>query len=344
MPTLNEKINSILRGKQKLNEDAGADGVAKGNGHDQAADRGVGQDSVADAQRAEQKRGQKEGFKPEDDKPGTKAAKASMGTEVDGQNPDNARNDVRSQHEDVKVDVSADVAALVEGENLSEAFKAKATTIFETAVITKVKEELVKIEERYDAQVEEEVNELMTGVIEKVDGYLNYVVEQWIKNNEIALESGIKNEIAETFIQGLKDLFESSYVEVPEDKMDLVGELDSKVTELSGKLDETLEANVTLTKELNDLRKEQVIGKFTEGLTATEQDKFKALANEIAFESADAYTGKLQTIKESYFKKETKKQTTLTETIESGDPSTVVDQKDSSTPMSSYVSALKKKN
>lgn len=361
--TLDEKIKSILQGSKKQTVSEGRvegvddNGVATAHGHSQASDKGVGQDSVADDEHKKQKRGQTSGFKPSGVKGVGKDGVATamghdqskdsgVGTDGDGamsveMNPDNARNNVSS--EELKIDVTADVAALVEGESLSEDFKKKAATIYEAAVISRVRAEITKIEEKYNAQIEEEVNELMTGVVEKIDGYLSYVVEQWTKNNEVALESGIKAEIAENFMQGMKRLFDESYVEIPEDKFDVVSDLDAKVTELTGKLDETVAANVQLTKELNDIKKNNVIGSFTDGLTATEADKFKSLAKEIAFESEDVYKGKLTTIKESYFKKDNKKQTVLTETVDAGDASTVINEEADKGTMSRYAKALDKK-
>ena len=152
------------------------------------------------------------------------------------------------------------------------------------------------------------------GLVEKVDGYLDYVVEQWMKNNELALESGIKSEIVENFIGGLKGLFQEHYIDIPEEKYDVLGEMDTKIAELEGKLNETVDVNIQLTKQLGEMKRHEVIAELSSGLTETESEKFQGLAKEIAFESVDQYKGKLQTIRESYF----------TKTVKTGDVKSVV--------------------
>jgi hypothetical protein len=204
--------------------------------------------------------------------------------------------------EEIKYDSSEDVAALVEGEELSEEFKTKAATIFEAAVVTRVKEEISKIQEQYDAQLVEEFVKIKEELVEKVDGYLGYVAEQWIKQNELALESGIKAELAESFIDGMKRVFEEHYVDVPAEKYDILGDLESKVQELEGKLNETVNANIEMTKQIAQMERAGIVAELSDGLTDTEAEKFATLASEIACEDVDSYTKKLQTIRESYFK------------------------------------------
>jgi phage shock protein A len=204
---------------------------------------------------------------------------------------------------ELKVDVSEDVNALVSGEELSEEFKAKAATIFEAAVVTRVKQELAKLEEEFDTRLDEQVEVIKEGLVEKVDGYLNYVVEQWMTDNELALESGVKNEILESFVSGLKNVFEQHYIEVPEEKYDVIGELSEKVELVSAKLDEQLAANVELTKQINEMKRATSIKEASEGMTDIECEKFSALAEELSYEDADTFKTKLQTIKENYFGK-----------------------------------------
>jgi hypothetical protein len=216
--------------------------------------------------------------------------------------------------EEITVDVSEDVAALTSDETLSEEFKLKAATIFEAAVISRIKTEVAKIEESYEARLEEETQLAVEGLVEKVDGYLDYVVEQWMKQNELALESGIKSEILENFVSGLKGLFEEHYIDVPEEKYDVLGEMDVKIAELEGKLNETVDANIALNKQVGELKRHEVVAELAAGLTDTESEKFQGLAKEIAFESVEQYKGKLQTIRESYF----------TKTAKTGDVKTVV--------------------
>lgn len=219
---------------------------------------------------------------------------------------------------DYQVDMSEHVNALVEGEQLSEEFKAKAATIFEAAVVSRVKEEVAKLEEEFDSRLEEEVESIAEGLIEKVDGYLNYVVEQWISDNELALEHGMKNEIMESFISGMKGLFEQHYIDVPEEKYDVIGDLQEQIELVSSKLDEQLETNVALTKELNEMHRAAAINAFTADMVATDADKFNSLAEELAFDDLESFNNKLQVIKENYFGK--KSTATLVESVVTNEP------------------------
>jgi hypothetical protein len=207
--------------------------------------------------------------------------------------------------DELKIDVSEDVNALVNGEDLSEEFKTKAATIFEAAVVTRVKHELAKLEEEFDTRLDEQVEVIKEGLVEKVDGYLNYIVEQWMTDNELALESGVKNEILESFVSGLKNVFEQHYIEVPEEKYDVVGELSEKVEFVSSKLDEQLAANVELVKQINEMKRASLIGEAAQSMSDIEFEKFAALAEELSFEDSDTFKNKLQTIKENYFGKKT---------------------------------------
>lgn len=207
------------------------------------------------------------------------------------------------EKEEYTVDVSEDVAALTNGEELSEEFKTKAATIFEAAVVNRVKTEMSKLEEQFDAQLQEQVESIKEGLIEKVDGYLNYIVEQWINDNELALESGMKTEILESFVEGMKGVFEQHYIDVPEEKFDVLGDLQEQVQTVESKLNEQLEANVALSKEINEMKRATAINEFANGMVDTDADKFKSLAEELAFENVDSFKEKLQTIKENYFGK-----------------------------------------
>ena len=211
---------------------------------------------------------------------------------------------------ELTVDVSEDVAALMNGEELSEDFKVKAATIFEAAVITRVKQEVAKIEEEFESKLAEQVETVKEGLVEKVDGYLDYVVEQWMEQNEIALESGIKSDILEGFVSGLKGLFEEHYIDIPQEKVDVLGNMESHIEELTAKLDESLANQVELSKKLGELSRQQTIDEAAEGLTDTEVEKFKGLAEELVFEGKENFKAKLQTIRENYFSTE-KKATTV---------------------------------
>lgn len=207
------------------------------------------------------------------------------------------------KQEEIAYDSTADVAALVEGEELSEEFKTKAATIFEAAVVTRVKAEIAAIQEQYDVQLVEEFAQIKEELIEKVDGYLGYVTEQWMKQNELALESGIKSELAESFIDSIKKVFEEHYVDVPAEKYDVLGSLEEQVGELEGKLNETVNANIEMSKQIAEMKRAGIIADLSEGLTDTESEKFSSLASEIVCEDVDTLKSKLQTIRESYFKK-----------------------------------------
>ena len=209
--------------------------------------------------------------------------------------------------EELKKSVKEDVDALLNGEELSEEFKQKAETIFEAAVVTRVKEEVARLEEEFESKLAEQVTEIKEGLVEQVDGYLGYIAEQWIAQNEIALEAGMKSEILESFVEGLKGVFEQHYIEVPEEKFDVLGEMQEKLESLEAKLNEQVETNVELTKVVNEQKRVAAIAEAVAGLTDTETEKFKGLAEELSFEDVESYSKKLQTIRENYFVKQDKK-------------------------------------
>jgi hypothetical protein len=197
--------------------------------------------------------------------------------------------------------VKEDVDALVNGEDLSEEFKAKAATIFEAAIVARVKQEVANLEEEFEAKLEEAAAQNQEGLVEKVDGYLNYVVETWIAQNEIALERGMKSEILENFVSGLKGVFEENYIDIPEEKYDVVAEMEETIDELQAKLNEQLEANVEMNKIIAEQARIDIVKEACNGLTDTEVEKFTGLAEELVFEDADTFATKVQTIRENYF-------------------------------------------
>jgi len=215
------------------------------------------------------------------------------------------------------INVKDDVDALVNGEELSEEFKTKAATIFEAAIISRVKTEVAKLEEEFDAKLEEAKAENKEALVEKVDGYLNYVVEQWIKNNELALEHGIKSEILEGFVSGLKGLFEEHYIDIPEEKFDVLGSMEQENEDLKAKLDEQVAANVELTQTINDAKRSDILKNVSESMTDVEKEKFFGLAEELSFEDEETFTKKVQTIRENYF---TGKSSTNVESVVSDSP------------------------
>jgi hypothetical protein len=203
-------------------------------------------------------------------------------------------------------DFSEDLNALVESEaTLSEEFKAKTAIIFEAAVKTKLSEEIDRLETEYQQQLDEEIQATKEDLVEKVDGYLNYVVEQWMEDNKLAIQTGIRTEIAEGFMDKLKGLFVESYVEVPESKVDLVDELAEANEELEEQVNDATAKAIELAEELEGYKREAVIREASKDLAETQVEKLKSLAESIDFEDEDTFASKVKTIKESYFSKKT---------------------------------------
>ena len=234
------------------------------------------------------------------------------------------------------VDVSEDVSALTEGEELSEEFKTKASTIFEAAVKSKLRSEVERIESAKTQEVAEEVNRVQSELTEKVDAYMGYVVEEWMKENEIAIERGLKGEIAEDFISGLKSLFEEHYIDVPDEKYDILGQQAEKLGALEAKLNEQIEKSADLKKANNQLVRESVFAEVSSDLADTEAEKFKSLAEDVDFTDEDSFRSKLDTLKESYFPKAT----TVAESVDSESESS--ESYDTTGAMSAYMSAISK--
>ena len=223
-----------------------------------------------------------------------------------------------AEEDEIAVDVSEDVEALLNGEELSEEFKQKATTIFETVVVSRVKSEVAKFKKELEESNAKSIDEAKESLVEKVDGYLSYVVEQWISENEIALESGMKSEILDGFINGMKNLFAEHYVDVPEERFDLLADAQEKVEELQGKLDEQLEANVNLSKSVKEMEKAEVLSKASDGMAETDKEKFAGLTEDLSFEDKESFEKKVNTIRESYFASKPSK--TNVETVVTDEP------------------------
>ena len=237
------------------------------------------------------------------------------------------------------IDVAEHVDALVEGESeLSEEFKKKAATVFEAAVKSKIRDEVIRLEGQYKTELEESIEETKEELSEKVDTYLNYVVEEWMKENELAVERGLKGEIAEDFISGLKTLFEDHYVDVPDEKYDVLEAQSEKITELEGKLDEAIQSVVTLRKDNGTLVRDKAISEATEDLADTEIEKFKSLTDDVEFTDESSFKEKLGTLKESYFPKTKPVETQTVDDVETGNAQDV----DTTESMSSYMRAIGK--
>ena len=200
----------------------------------------------------------------------------------------------------------AELDTLVNNEaTLSEEFKEKTAVIFEAAVKSKLSEEIDRLETQYKEELAEEVSSTKSELVEKVDSYLNYVVENWIKENEIAIENGLRTEIAEGFMDKLKDLFTESYIQVPESKVDLVDELAEQVEELETKLNETTQKVIDQSGEIEEMTKDRIINESASDLADTQVEKLKSLVNDLDFESEEKYAEKVNTIKEAHFSQET---------------------------------------
>ena len=236
-----------------------------------------------------------------------------------------------------EINVQEHVEALMSGEgDLSDDFKKKAATVFESAVKSKVRDEVTRLQENYDSELEEATKSVKSDLTEKVDTYLNYVVEEWMKENELAVERGLKGEIAEDFIAGLKQLFEDHYVDIPDEKYDVLQAQSDKIAELEEKVNKTLDESINYKKANDELTRNKVISESTSDLADTEIEKFKELTQDVEFEGEDNFKEKLNTIKESYFPKVKKEASETIDNVETG-PAQDIDLTDS---MAAYTKAI----
>jgi hypothetical protein len=203
--------------------------------------------------------------------------------------------------EKMKEEMQSDVDALLSGENLSEDFKEKATTIFEAAVVARTQSLVEEIEEAMVEEFELAVEEVKNELAQKLDDYIGYMAEEWVKDNQLAIEKGLRAEIVEEFIDGLKNLFMEHYIDIPEEKVDVVEELTTKVEDLENELNEQIQSAVELRKELNEHKKIEAIHAVCEGLTQTQVEKMKSLAESVEFTTDEEYADKLVTLRASYF-------------------------------------------
>lgn len=258
----------------------------------------------------------------------------------DDDSDDDEKEVVKSHVKEVKkvtkedIDVSDDVKALFGDEDLTEEFKTSATTIFEAAVVSKINEVLETVCIDLDVEVEAEKEVMAEEISTRLDDYLEYVVEEWTKDNELAVQQGIRSEITENFMQGLRQLFTENYIDIPEEKTDLVDELASKVQELESSVNEEMEKNISLSKGLNEMKKHKILKNVSEGLSETQTEKLRSLSDGIEFIDDEDYKEKLDTVKENYFPSE--------EVIETGDeePLVIEDDKPADGSMSAYTNAI----
>jgi hypothetical protein len=240
--------------------------------------------------------------KPDDDSHKIDATKGAKSATAPTTKPSDASSKMEeTEIEGELLDVSSDIDAMFADSAISEEFRSKVTTIFEARVQDRITQLEEETEARYASMLEEAVESVKTDLTEKVNDYLSYVVEQWIADNEIAIEKGLRAELTEDFIAGLKNLFVEHYIDVPSDKVDLVEELASKVEELEGQLNEEIERGIEIKKSLVESRKQEITHAVTEGLIATQVEKIKSLAEGVEFSTEDEYKNKLETIRENYF-------------------------------------------
>ena len=240
---------------------------------------------------------------------------------------------------DSEIDVKEDIDALVGDADLSEEFKQKAATIFEAAINSKVKAEQERLQAEYDTKFEEEISKSKSELTEKVDSYLNYVVEEWMKENKLALERGIKGEIAEDFISGLKKLFEDHYIDVPDEKYDVLEDQASKIEDLEKKLNEEIEKNVEMNKVNGTYKRQEIIDEHSKDLADTAKEKFDSLVEGVEYSSEEDFAQKVKTIKESYFEQKAEKSASADiDDVAEGDESNA----DLSDAMAAYTNAISK--
>jgi len=258
-----------------------------------------------------------------------------MSEEIDAEDEEVVAENATFEYE---ADFSSDLNALVQSEaTLSEEFKEKAEVIFEAAIKSKLSEEIDRLEARYNEELSEEISSTKEELVEKVDSYLNYVVEKWMDDNRVAIQSGLRAEIAEKFMTGLKDLFVESYIEIPEGKVDMVDELAESVEELETKLNQTTADAIAMAEQLEVYKRDAIIRESAKDLAATQVEKLKSLVEDIDFEDEATFAKKVQTVKESYFTKKVTENTQEITEDEDGDTAIVA-----SGSMAQYLNALKK--
>lgn len=240
---------------------------------------------------------------------------------------------------DVEVNFSEDLDAIMESEaTLSEEFKEKTAVIFEAALKSKLSEEIDRLEEQYRSELDEEITRTRDDLVEKVDSYLNYVVENWMEDNKLAIQQGLRTEIAEEFMGKLKVLFTESYIEVPESKVDLVDELAQQVAELEEQLNSTTQNAIQMSEELENYQREAIIREHSGDLAETQVEKLKSLVDSIDFDDAETFSSKVKTVKESYFNKKQNSDETILEEVDGDEADTTA------TPsyMDRYVTAIRR--
>ena len=254
-----------------------------------------------DVKEAEDHKDEKKKEESYDDK--KKDVKEDTVSEAEHKDEKEAKKEMTAKDKVKDMDMKEDVAALTDGEELSEEFKAKAATIFESAVKAKLVEEIENLESEYETKVNEKVSEVKEEIVDKVDAYLNYVVEEWMKENELAIEKGLRAEITEDFIGGLKSLFESHYINVPQEKYDVIEAQTAEIEKLKEEVNQTIEKNIELNQAIGQHVRADIINDVSSDLAETESEKLKGLAESIEYKDADSFRTSVETLKNSYFPK-----------------------------------------
>jgi len=288
---------------KKSNASAKAEGKSKKEQDDEDYEDDEDEDDEEEVEskksKKESKKSKKEGMPPWLDKD-----KKDDDDEDDDEDKDEAKS--KKEEKELEIDVSEDVAALIDGEELSEEFKTKAATIFEAAIKSKISKIRKQIREDSKQYLETKTEAMQTEMTEKMDEYMNYVVKEWMEENKLAVETGVRNEVTESFISGLKKLFEEHYIDVPSEKEDVFESLVQEVAELETKLDEQTEKHMDTAKELNTYKAKDIFHEITGGMVDTDIDKMKELTEDVDYESDEQYKEKLNIIKNSYFKSDKK--------------------------------------
>ncbi len=259
--------------------------------------------------------------------------------EVVAESEESTEEVVAEAEETVEVSIDEDIEALIAGEELSEEFQEKARTIFEAAIKSKASEITEQLTASYEEKLVEEVATVKAELSERIDSYLEYVAEEWMVENQLAVENGLKTEMTESFITGMKSLFEEHYVTIPEEKYDVIESMVDKLDEMEGKLNEQIEKNVALNRRLAESAADVIFAEVTEGLAQTQKDKLTSLIENVEFESEDAYREKLVTLRESYFPSNTAQRDT-SENLTEENGST--DYQPVGAVMESYLTSLKR--
>ena len=263
---------------------------------------------------------------------------AEESAEVVAENPETEETTVNE--EEVTLNVEEDLAALFGGEELSEEFQEKARTIFEAAVNSKVNEIQEAMTEEYEKTLTEHLEGVKSELIERTDAYLEYVSDEWLKENAIEVEHGLKTEMTESFLQGMKGLFEDHYVSIPDDKYDVLESMVNKLDDMEGKLNEQIEKNISLNKRLGESTADGIFSEVSEGLAETQKEKLHSLAEGIEFEGEDAYREKIVTLRESYFPSNNKSKVSSNKSEPISEGIANEEIVDNGAAMNSYISAL----